>query len=48
MQSIKQKEKESFFSFFFKFEKELADARLVSGLDAVKIGYLKAAINEQL
>ena len=46
MQSIKQKEKKSFSSFFPKFKKELADTGLANGLDAVKIGYLKAAINE--
>src|SRR5207245_5563169 len=45
---MRQSKKESFSSFYLRFERELADAGVVSSLDAVKIGYLKAAINETL
>ena len=45
---MRQKEKESFSSFYPRFEKELADAGVANSSDAVKIGYLKAAINDLL
>ena len=41
---MRQTEKESFSSFYPRFEKQVGDARIVNSPDAVKIGYLKATV----